>query len=174
VSDPWSDVLVWSCAIPRYAIPFQKDLASRDFMACYDSEGQCIKAVCKTRWPNGFECPPADPTGVAVSPRACSIARTAGSRPAHCRTRVPSTKSPLIVWFQAVHLLAQDEQSVSALKLKRQLSVHDGTPWVIKDKLMQVMLERETQTTFSGRIEVNGVYMNETQQQGAAGPGCPR
>ncbi len=129
--------------MPRYDIQFQKGLSLREFMARFGSEDQCIKAVCKARWPNGFECPECG------SNRHCRLSRglfqcqdcrkqtspTAG-------TMFQGTKLPLTVWFQAMHLLTQGKHSVSALELKRQLGVHYETAWAIKHKLMEVMLER--------------------------------
>ncbi len=61
--------------------------------------------------------------------------------------------------LQALHLITQGKHSVSALQLKRQLGVHYETAWAIKYKLMQVMLERESQTVLSGRIEMDDAYM---------------
>jgi hypothetical protein len=81
------------------------------------------------------------------------------------------TKLPLTVWFQAMHLLTQGKHSVSALELKRQLGVHYETAWVIKQKLMQVMPERETETVLSGRIEVDDAYMGSARHEKKIGPG---
>lgn len=58
-----------------------------------------------------------------------------------------------------MHLLTQGKHSVSALELKRQLGVHYETAWAMKQKIMQVMMEREAQTVLSGRIEVDDAYV---------------
>lgn len=160
--------------MPRYDIQFQKGLSLREFMARYGSENQCIEAVCKARWPHGFECPECG------SSRHCRLARglfqcqdcrkqtspTAG-------TLFQGTKLPLTVWFQAMHLLTLGKHSVSALELKRQLGVHYETAWAIKHKLMQAMLERESGTVLSGRIEVDDAYMGGARHGAKPGRGAP-
>lgn len=160
--------------MPSYAIQFQKGLSLREFMARYGREDQCIEAVCKARWPHGFECPECG------SNRHCRLSRglfqcqdcrkqtspTAG-------TLFQGTKLPLTVWFQAMHLLTQGKHSVSALELKRQLGVHYETAWAIKHKLMQAMLEREAGTVLSGRIEVDDAYMGGARHGAKPGRGAP-
>jgi ribosomal protein L37AE/L43A len=160
--------------MPRYDIQFQKGLSLRKFLARYGSEAQCIEAVCMARWPHGFECPECG------SSRHCRLARglfqcqdcrkqtspTAG-------TLFQGTKLPLTVWFQAMHLLTQGKHSVSALELKRQLGVHYETAWAIKHKLMQAMLERESGTVLSGRIEVDDAYMGGARHGAKPGRGAP-
>lgn len=160
--------------MPSYAIQFQKGLSLREFMARYGREDQCIEAVCKARWPHGFECPECG------SNRHCRLSKglfqcqdcrkqtspTAG-------TLFQGTKLPLTVWFQAMHLLTQGKHSVSALELKRQLGVHYETAWAIKHKLMQAMLEREAGTVLSGRIEVDDAYMGGARHGAKPGRGAP-
>jgi hypothetical protein len=71
-----------------------------------------------------------------------------------------------------MHLLTQGKHSVSALELKRQLGVHYETAWVMKQKIMQVMLEREAQTVLSGRIEVDDAYVGGERHLGKRGRGA--
>jgi hypothetical protein len=52
-----TDVFSGERDMPRYDIQFQKGLSLREFMARYGAEEQCIEAICKARWPNGFQCP---------------------------------------------------------------------------------------------------------------------
>ncbi|PID71692.1 MAG: hypothetical protein CSB34_05815 [Desulfobulbus propionicus] len=47
----------------KNAIQFQKGLRLTDFLAQYGDEANCYQALCKFRWPNGFECPDCVPTG---------------------------------------------------------------------------------------------------------------
>jgi transposase-like protein len=82
------------------------------------------------------------------------------------------TKLPLTVWFQAMHLLTQGKHSVSALELKRQIGVCYETAWAIKQKIMQVMLEREEANFLSGRIEVDDAYVGGESNEGKRGRGA--
>ncbi len=47
---------------------------------------------------------------------------------------------PLTRWFWAMHLLTQAKNNVSALELKRHLGVRYKTAWLMKHKLMQVIV----------------------------------
>lgn len=159
--------------MPRYEVQFQKGLSLREFMARFGTEEQCIEAVCKARWPHGFECPECG------SVRHCRLARGV-FQCQDCRkqtsptagTIFQGTKLPLTVWFQAMHLLTQGKHSVSALELKRQLGVHYETAWNMKQKIMQVMLEREAQTVLSGRVEVDDAYVGGEHHEGKRGRGA--
>lgn len=159
--------------MPSYDIQFQKGLSLREFQESYGSEEQCVEALCAARWPKGFVCPGCGST------RHCRLTRglfqcqdchrqtspTAG-------TIFQDTKLPLTVWFLAMHLLTQGKHSVSALELKRQLGVSYDTAWHMKQKLLQVMVEREEGRTLSGRIEVDDAYMGGERHEGKRGRGA--
>ena len=173
VSITGTDVFGGERHMPRYDIQFQKGLSLREFMARYGTEEQCIEAICKARWPHGFVCPECGSTRHCRLSRGlfqCQDCRKQTSPTAG--TIFQSTKLPLTVWFQAMHLLTQGKHSVSALELKRQLGVHYETAWAMKQKIMQVMLEREAQTVLSGRIEVDDAYVGGERHLGKRGRGA--
>lgn len=159
--------------MPKYDIQFQPGLSLREFQGRYGTEEQCVAAICQARWPHGFECPECGSTQHCRLSRGvfqCLCCRKQTSPTAG--TIFQGTKLPLTVWFQAMHLLTQGKHSVSALELKRQLGVHYETAWNIKQKLMQVMLEREASTVLSGRIEVDDAYMGGEHHLGKRGRGA--
>lgn len=156
-----------------YDIQFQKGLSLREFMAGYGTEEQCIEAVCKARWRDGFVCPECGSVRhwrLARGLFQCQECRHQTSPTAG--TIFQGTKLPLTVWFQAMHLLTQGKHSVSALELKRQIGVCYETAWAVKQKLMQVMLEREEKTVLSGRIEVDDAYVGGERHEGKRGRGA--
>jgi hypothetical protein len=67
-------------------------------------------------------------------------------------TLFEATKLPLATWFLAIHLLTWTKTNLSALELKRHLSVRYRTAWRIKHKIMQAMLERETSRQLDGFV----------------------
>ena len=159
--------------MPRYDIQFQKGLSLGEFMARYSTEEQCIEAICKARWPQGFVCPECGSTRHCRLSRGlfqCQVCRKQTSP--NAGTIFQGTKLSLTVWFQAMHLLTQGKHSVSALELKRQLGVHYETAWAMKQKILQVMLEREAQTVLSGRIEVDDAYVGGERHLGKRGRGA--
>lgn len=82
-----------------------------------------------------------------------------------------STKLPLTKWFQAMLLMTQSKNNISALELRRLLGVSYPAAWRVKHKLMQVMYERELTTVLSGRVEADDAYLGGELQGGKAGRG---
>lgn len=144
----------------RNKVQFQKGMSLTDFMSLYGSENQCQSAVFSQRWPKGFICP------------ACGCSHYCEIKSRHvyqcnsCHhqttlyagTIFEQTKLPLQKWFLASYLITQNNDGFSALNLSRQIGVSYNTAYSVKQKLMQVMLERERQQPLSGRIEIDDAY----------------
>ena len=62
-------------------------------------------------------------------------------------------------WFLAIYLLTQRKKSISALQLSREIGVNYDTAWKLKHKLMQVMMERQSEKKLAGRIEMDDAYI---------------
>lgn len=56
-------------------------------------------------------------------------------------------------------LISQSKNGISALKLKRHIGVSYKTAWSIKHKLMQVMVERDSQYKLSCFITADDAYL---------------
>ena len=132
-------------------------------MARYGTEAQCTEALAAHRWPMGFRCP------VCGSAEHGRFERK-GRAYWQCRdcrhqttvmagTIFAATKLPLTVWFLAMHLLTQAKNNVSALELMRHLGVCYRTAWLVKHKLLQVMVEREADRVLAGRVEIDDAYL---------------
>jgi len=69
--------------------------------------------------------------------------------------------------------LTQSKNGVSAMELRRRLGVSYNTAWMLKHKLMQVMLEREATKVLDDRVEIDDAYIGGeragTRGRGAAG-----
>jgi hypothetical protein len=79
----------------------------------------------------------------------------------------------LTTWFLAIHLTTQAKTGISALSLRRQLGVSYNTAWSIKQKLMQVMKERDDSKLLSGIIQLDDVYWGGEHRGGKRGRGSP-
>ena len=58
-------------------------------------------------------------------------------------TAIETGKLALPTWFLAMHLMTQAKNNVSALELKRHLGVSYPSAWLLKHKIMQVMVDQE-------------------------------
>ena len=70
-----------------------------------------------------------------------------------------STHLTLTVWFLAIYLISQAKTGLSALALKRQLGVSYPTAWLLQQKLMQAMAERDALYTLQGAVQVDDAYL---------------
>jgi transposase-like protein len=155
-------------------VQFQKGMSLPTFLSTYGTEQQCREALKQWRWPKGFACPECGNTS------HCELQ----SRPlyqchrCHHQTSLTAgtifenTKLPLTTWFLAIYLLTQHKNGISALQLSRELGVRYATAWMMKHKLMQVMLERQQHKQLSGRIEMDDAYLGG-ERSGRLGRGSP-
>ncbi len=65
--------------------------------------------------------------------------------------------------------MTQLKTAVSVLELKRQLKVSYTTAWSMKQKIMQVMKERDDSKHLSGIIQIDDVYWDGEHRGGSRG-----
>jgi hypothetical protein len=159
----------------KNTVQFQKGLSFPDFIATYGKEEQCERALFEWRWPNGFVCPQCGHT------KYCVLKTNKLYQCNHCHhqtsltsgTICADTKLPLTTWFLAMFFLTQTKNGISALELKRQLGVSYDTAWSIKQKLMQVMKERDDAKPLVGMIQLDDAYWGGERHGGKRGRGAP-
>lgn len=80
-----------------------------------------------------------------------------------------STKLPLSKWLQAIYLVSHAKNGISALEIKRQTGVSYPTSWKMKQKLMEVMKDRDSQYFLHGHIHIDDAYLGGELNGGKAG-----
>jgi len=144
-----------------------------DLFKNYGTEDQCIEALFKEYWPDGFRCP-------WCGSGAHSVLKTRKLyqySDCHHQTSLISgtifeqTKLPLTIWFLAIHLITSAKAGLSALSLKRQIGMPYNTAWSMKQKIMQVMKERDDSKPLSGIIQLDDVYWGGERRGGKRGRG---
>jgi transposase-like protein len=154
-------------------VQFQKGYSLLDLSKNYGTESQCTEALFKWRWPEGFRCPECG----SGSYNALKTRKLYQCSKCHHQTSLISrtifeqTKLPLTLWFLAIHLTTQAKTGLSALALKRQIGVSYNTAWSMKQKIMQVMKERDDRKPLTGIIQLDDVYWGGEQQGGKRGRG---
>ena len=150
-----------------------RGLSEAEFQAAYGTEEQCRAAVEKLRWPDGFVCPLCGgqegkwlSTRPKIQCRSCrhQVSLTAG-------TIFHATKLPLTSWFLAMWLIASAKNGISSVELGRRLGVKQTNAWSLKQKIMQVMAEREGRKRLDGRVEMDDAYLGG-QRPGKRGRGA--
>ena len=141
-------------------VQFQKGYSLTDLFKDYGSEEKCEKALFQWKWPQGFHCPQCEST------KYCALKARKLFQCNHCHhqtsltsnTIFACTKLPLQTWFLAIHLITQSKTGLSALNLKRQIGVFYNNAWKVKQKIMQVMKERDDSQPLSGIVQLDDVY----------------
>jgi ISXO2-like transposase domain/Transposase zinc-ribbon domain len=153
----------------RNKVQFQRGLCAARFQKLYGTEDRCHAALVKMRWPDGFVCPKCSRTEHAYcKPRRlfqCRACRTQTS--VRAGTIFHKSRSPLTTWFLAMHLIASSKNDIASLELARQLGVKWDTAWLIKQKLMEVMFQRNSIYKLEGDIQIDDAY------QGGEKPALP-
>lgn len=143
---------------------FQTGLSLPDFVKLYGTEPQCEAALVASRWPNGWRC------SRCASSRSFQTKNGSGRALWECfvcgyqcssivGTVMEHTKLPLTKWFLAMHLMSGSKNEISGLELMRSIGVTYKTAWLLKHKLMQVMMIREEPRRLEGRVEIDDAYL---------------
>jgi ribosomal protein L37AE/L43A len=157
----------------RNPVQFQKGMSLAEFNARYGTEQQCHSALVAMRWPEGFVCPKCE---------AREHSYHAARRLFQCTTCLTQTsvtagtifhksRTPLDKWFLAIHLITQSKNDIAALELSRQLGVKWDTAWLIKQKLMEVMRERNQTYKLEGEVQIDDAYLGG-EKAGTRGRGA--
>ena len=77
------------------------------------------------------------------------------------------SRTPLTKWFLAMHLITSAKNDIAASELSRQLDVKWDTAWLIKQKLLEAMLQRNSIYKLAGDIQIDDAY------QGGEKPAIP-
>jgi ribosomal protein L37AE/L43A len=158
-------------------VQFQKGLSAERFLAAYGTEDLCRAALIKLRWPDGFVCPQCKSrTYCMIEPRGlfqCSSCRLQTS--VRAGTIFHGSRTPLTKWFWAIYLMTQSKNDIAALEMKRQLGVKYDTAWLIKQKLLGVMLKRNVEHQLDGDVQIDDAYLGgeHAETKGKAGRGSP-
>ena len=137
-------------------IQFQSGMSLSELIESYGTEAKCEAALERARWPDGFVCP-------ECGGREHSCFIVAGRRYWQCSqcrvhtsvcsgTLFHASKLPLTKWFQAMYLVTQNKNNISALSLKRHLGVSYSTAWRVKHKLLESMRRRESRRLLEGVV----------------------
>jgi hypothetical protein len=86
-------------------------------------------------------------------------------------TIMQATKLPLTTWFLASYLIGQAKTGISSLELSRHLGVNYDTAWLLHNKILRAMTEREEAYVLRGKIQLDDAYLGGERPGGKAGRG---
>jgi transposase-like protein len=156
-------------------VQYRRGLPMREFFELYGSHERCEDAIRGWRWPDGFVCPRCQGSWHSEFRRHdrpyfhCSACRYQCS--VLSGSKFESSKLARPKWFLAMHLMTQAKNNISALELKRHLDVSCPTAWLVKHKLMEVMVLREQGRQLTARIEADDADLGGRRPGGKRGRG---
>ena len=80
-----------------------------------------------------------------------------------------ATKLQLTKWFQAFSLVGDTKSGISSLSLKRKLGVNYRTAWLLHNKIMPAMNEREKSSVLRETIQLDDAYLGGERNVGKVG-----
>ena len=142
--------------MPQNPIQFQHGMSLSEFIDRYGTEAKCEAALERARWPSGFVCPECGKREhsqfAAEGRRYWQCIRCRRQTTVCSGTLFHASKLPLTKWFQAIYLITQNKNNLSALSLKRHLGVAYATAWRVKHKLLEAMRRRESRRLLRGVV----------------------
>jgi transposase-like protein len=139
----------------------EKYLSVFDLIKQYQSEEDCLQAIQKMRWPNGFVCSHCKHNkGYRLHGRRviqCVLCKKQTSITAG--TIFHKTRISLVKWFWMLFLIIQDKGGASALRLSKQLDMHVKTVWNLLHKIRESMAKRDDEVIkLSTLIQMDEAY----------------
>jgi transposase len=156
-----------------------KPLTTAQFFKLYPTDEACLAHLFNVRFGQGFACPSCE--------RPSKWFRIQAERAYSCQwcghhlhptvgTPFEQTRTPLQLWFYAIHLLTTTRHGVSAKELQRQLGVTYKTAWRMATLIRQHMADVDGEEPIGGlgtAVEVDETLVGGVKKgkhmRGAAG-----
>ena len=155
---------------------FQKGLSLPEFKRLYGTEKQCEVALEKVCGPDGFRCPRCflmSRARAGVRPAAYVLPMPILWTPGHAHVRHDHAglQVKLTTWFSAFYLICQAKTGISSLELSRHLGVNYDTAWLLHNKILRAITEREEAYLLRGKIQMDDSYLGGELPGGKPGRG---
>lgn len=142
-----------------------KPLTVREFFEQFPDDEACLAHLFNVRFGQGFAC--------ASCERPSKWFRIKAERAYSCQwcgyhlhptvgTPFEQTRTPLQLWFYAIHLFTATRHGVSSKKLERQLGVTYKTAWRMAALIRQHMADVDGEAPIGGfmkRVEIDETYI---------------
>lgn len=123
------------------------------------SEEACVSYLFTLKWPNGFVCP------ACRHSRAYTIAtrRLPLFECVNCGfqaslttgTIMEGSRTPLVKWFTAIHLMSCQDSGINAMGLSRKLKLTYKTAWNMLHRIRTAMAKEELAVPLEGRVAIH-------------------
>ena len=152
-----------------------KPLTTREFFKQFPDDESCLAHLFNVRFGQGFTCP--SPTCA----RPSNWYRIKAERAYSCQwcgyhlhptvgTPFEQTRTPLQLWFYAIHLFTTTRHGVSGKELQRQLGVTYKTAWRMGHLIRQHMADVDGEAPIGGAGTASSPRCTPAQAGARGGP----
>lgn len=144
-----------------------------EFNQRFPSQKECIEHLFNLRWPNGFICPRCNSPQYGFHSgrflyqcKDCKYqaSLTAGSV-------MHKTRTPLMVWFWTIFMVACDKRGHSALSISKELKISYWIAWTLLQKIRRAMAEQDRRYKLKGIVELDDAYWGDKDKGKKRGRG---
>jgi len=147
-----------------------------EFNQRFPSQKECIEHLFNLRWPNGFICPRCNsPQYGFHSGRFlyhCKDCRYQASLTAG--SVMHKTRTPLMVWFWTIFMVACDKRGHSALSISKELKISYWIAWTLLQKIRRAMAEQDRRYKLKGIVELDDAYWGDKDKGKKRGRGTTK
>ena len=131
-----------------------------EFHQRFSSQKECIEHFFNLRWPNGFICPRCNSQKYGFHSGRflyqCKDCRYQASLTAG--SVMHKTRTPLMVWFWTIFMVACDKRGHSALSISKELKISYWVAWTLLQKIRSAMAEQDSRYKLKGIVELDDAY----------------
>lgn len=147
-----------------------------EFNQRFPSQKECIEHLFNLRWPNGFICPRCDSQKYGFHSGRflyqCKDCRYQASLTAG--SVMHKTRTPLMVWFWTIFMVACDKRGHSALSISKELKVSYWIAWTLLQKIRRAMAEQDRRYKLKGIVELDDAYWGDKDKGKKRGRGTTK
>ena len=147
-----------------------------EFYQRFPSQKECIGHLSNLRWPNGFICPRCNSQKYGFHSGRflyqCKDCRYQASLTAG--SVMHKTRTPLIVWFWTIFMVACDKRGHSALSISKELKISYWVAWTLLQKIRRAMAEQDSRYKLKGIVELDDAYWGDDDKGGKRGRGTTK
>jgi transposase-like protein len=147
-----------------------------EFNQRFPSQKECIEHVFNLRWPNGFICPRCNSQKYGFHSGRflyqCKDCRYQASLTAG--SVMHKTRTPLMVWFWTIFMVACDKRGHSALSISKELKISYWIAWTLLQKIRRAMAEQDRRYKLKGIVELDDAYWGDKDKGKKRGRGTTK
>jgi transposase-like protein len=147
-----------------------------EFNQRFPSQKECIEHLFNLRWPNGFICPRCNSQKYGFHGGRflyqCKDCRYQASLTAG--SVMHKTRTPLMVWFWTIFMVACDKRGHSALSISKELKISYWIAWTLLQKIRRAMAEQDRRYKLKGIVELDDAYWGDKDKGKKRGRGTTK